>query len=450
MDVASASARCFSARDVQLLQRAGDRIALSIDRARLFDDERRARREAEAAHAVAARQASELDRVFEAMADAVVIHNEQGQIVKTNAAARRLLGLHAAPPGFYSLSFGERMAFYDPHDCQGRPITLENNPSARTLRGEVLTEAAAVDFRMRSLDGRDLDVNFSATPLRNGEGRIVGAVNILRDQTERHRLEREREEASTRELALRETNERLETYVAMAAHDLRSPLAISRMQVEATRHLLLKKAEQTRRSSGAQFEMFTQVATAVESVQQNIDRLWRLVQQLMDAARARAGILVLERRPVQLDALVRDCIEDLRLLTPSRPLILDLPAPGPVAVDADPDRVGQVVSNLLSNAARYSDEESPIRVALRVVGSTHRAVRVQVRDHGVGIPEEEQATIWERYQRARTQQEATGLGLGLYIVRTIVELHGGRVGLKSAPGKGSTFWFTLPLESAAS
>jgi signal transduction histidine kinase len=126
-----------------------------------------------------------------------------------------------------------------------------------------------------------------------------------------------------------------------------------------------------------------------------------------------------------------------------------------VVVDADADRLGQVLGNYLANAVRYSRDSQPITVTLRVVepapGATGgQEARVEVRDHGSGIAPEEQATIWKRFQRARSASELTGgLGLGLYIARTIVELHGGSVGVESALGEGSIFWFTVPLATPA-
>jgi signal transduction histidine kinase len=191
------------------------------------------------------------------------------------------------------------------------------------------------------------------------------------------------------------------------------------------------------------------------------------------------GTLVLQRQPVQLAALVRACVDEQRLLNPARVIALDVPDPADIpanasreagarsiVVDADEDRLGQVLTNYLTNAQRYSPEDRPIEVTLRLLdveaadvsaeagpdsgpdggtGAVRRVARVEVRDHGVGITTDDQATIWNRFQRARNVNEAWGLGLGLYIARTIVELHGGRVGVESSVGQGSTFWFTLPL-----
>ncbi|MGE5333622.1 MAG: sensor histidine kinase, partial [Nitrososphaerota archaeon] len=155
--------------------------------------------------------------------------------------------------------------------------------------------------------------------------------------------------------------------------------------------------------------------------------------------------------------LVTLCQQEVRpmQMAEMRELHVNLPDE-PVMVQADRDRIGQVLANLLSNADRYSPIEQPITLTLRIERETTAVggaqVRVLIRDEGAGIPEQEQAHVWERFHRAVGTQPRPGtgvsLGLGLYISREIIERHGGTMGLESAPGKGSTFWFTLPLAEA--
>jgi signal transduction histidine kinase len=165
-------------------------------------------------------------------------------------------------------------------------------------------------------------------------------------------------------------------------------------------------------------------------------------------------------------------VEEQRLLNPSRTITLNLCESGEadmpqLVVSADADRLCQVLTNYLTNAVRYSPGDKPIEVSLHRVGKGaetenildyppadatehtagvvgHGMARVEVRDHGPGIPLEEQETIWGRFQRAHSVMEVSGLGLGLYISQMIVGMHGGQVGVESTVGRGSTFWFTMP------
>ncbi len=177
-----------------------------------------------------------------------------------------------------------------------------------------------------------------------------------------------------------------------------------------------------------------------------VARLERLVNDVLDVSRVQAGMLDLHPASTDLGTIVREAVGEQRQATPSRTLLLQLPAAQPVPVYADADRLGQVVTNYLTNALKYSPAEQPVVVGLDVAG---HEVRVWVRDQGPGLPQEEQGRIWERFHRVKgiEVQSGTGvgLGLGLHICRTIIERHQGLVGVESAPGQGSTFWFTLPL-----
>src|SRR5260370_31484046 len=148
-------------------------------------------REREAAQAQAERQAEQLDRIFEAAADGLLVWDAEGQLVRENAAARRILGLDAAPPDFDQLPLRERLALMAARDEQGRPVAIEEWPTMRALRGEVEAGAGAQthDVRMRALDGREVEVTFSTAPLRDRKGHVVGVVSLLHDQTESLRLD---------------------------------------------------------------------------------------------------------------------------------------------------------------------------------------------------------------------------------------------------------------------
>jgi signal transduction histidine kinase len=176
----------------------------------------------------------------------------------------------------------------------------------------------------------------------------------------------------------------------------------------------------------------------------------RLVSDLVDVARVQSGRLELHLAPTDLAAVARQALEEQRQVHPERTLVLEGPADLRVPVMADAHRLGQVVTNYLTNALKYSPADCPVMLGLEVAPrGTAPQARVWVRDDGPGLPPDEQERIWERFQRAPgiAVQSGTGvgLGLGLHISRTIIELHHGQVGVQSAPGQGSTFWFSLPL-----
>jgi signal transduction histidine kinase/integral membrane sensor domain MASE1 len=403
-----------------------------------------------------AEQAEQLDRIVEGMGEGLFVYDTQGQIVRTNAAARRLLGLGAAPPNFSQWPGEERITLYAPHERQdGQMLSPNEWLAARALAGsgDVLRTTEARDVRMRTLDGRELEVSASVAPLHNPVGQVVGAVLLLSDRTERNQLVREREEARASELALRELNQQLDTFVAVAAHDLNQPVTAGKLVISLAQRQIQRAVAKSQHATGEYMVPFTQVKSVLDAAQRSLDRLWRLVQQLLDVTRARQGILTLNRQPCLLEDLVRAGVEEQRLLTPGRALTLDLSEAGesPIMVDADAERLSQVLANYLTNAVRYSPIDQPIEVALKLIhqvpedgGGT--IVQVLVRDHGPGIAPEQHTTIWDRFQRAHSASEAGGgLGLGLYIARTIIERHGGNVGVESTVGEGATFWFTLPL-----
>ena len=172
---------------------------------------------------------------------------------------------------------------------------------------------------------------------------------------------------------------------------------------------------------------------------QQADRLNRLVSELLDTSRIQAGQLQLDRKPVDLARIVRMTVEEQRHAFPERIIALSLPE-GPLSVFADADRIGQVVTNYLTNALKYSQEDRPVEIGVQVEG---QQARVWVRDQGPGIPQDAQVHLWERFHRVPGIEvqsgSGIGLGLGLHISKTIIEYHQGQVGVQSVPGEGSTF-----------
>ncbi len=438
-------ARAFDGRELEVNASAAplrDRDGHIVGAVSVLHDvtwRRQLEHEREAARVQAETQADQLDRIFEAAAEGLIVWDAEGRMVRTNAAAHRILGLDAAPPDFCELSPSERLARYAPRDEQGRPLSAEEWPFMCAMQMEGGTGQCA-DIRMRVLDGRELEINASSAPLRDREGHLVGAVCVIHDQTERKRL-----------------------VLATAAHDTRTPLTATLGYVELAQRQFQRLAAAVRSERPDLARQVEAVRGRLDEVGHGAERLSRLVEVLFDTAAIRSGRLELHRAPCDLAALVGEQVAEQRMAAPYRTIRLHTPEAGrfipviPVAADAD--RIGQVVANYLTNALKYAPPEHPVEVSVEVPMALGGGwARVAVRDRGPGLPEAEQERVWEPFHRAQGITAQGGkqsgvhggsLGLGLHICKAIVEAHGGRVGVESAVGEGSTFWFTLPLAQAA-
>jgi PAS domain S-box-containing protein len=254
---------------------------------------------------------------------------------------------------------------------------------------------------------------------------------------ERERLLRERADARATELALREANRRMDEFLGMTSHELKTPLTSIKGNTQLT-------ARQLKNS----LQGFQKMHDMLENSERQIKLLDRLVDDLLDISRSQTNHLELNLAPCDMKDIIRTSVEEQRLTWPNRTITLEMPAEQVGLVSADCDRISQVIANYLTNALKYSAEDRPVLVELR---QEAEQVRFAVIDEGVGLSADEQNHIWERFYRAQgvevmsiSHTSMMGLGLGLYICKMIIELHHGSVGVESSPGVGSTFWFTLP------
>ena len=266
---------------------------------------------------------------------------------------------------------------------------------------------------------------------------------------ERERLLRERETAEAHVLALTEINLQLDTFLGMAGHELKTPLTTSVVNTQLARRRLERLRAEIARLVP---EDAARIAPHMDTLEELVARVagagereTRLVNDLLDVTRIQANRLELTPDRFDLVALARDVVSEQQANLPQRTITLEAPEE-PLPVHADADRIRQVITNYLTNALKYSPVSEPVTVRLVIEDC---CARLCVTDTGQGIPAEEQERIWDRFHRAPGIEVASGsgvgLGLGLYICRQIIERHDGSVGLWSAPGQGSTFWFTLPL-----
>jgi signal transduction histidine kinase/PAS domain-containing protein len=326
-----------------------------------------------------------------------------------------------------------------PYNQLPNPYGITNTLVAPMRAGSELVGVLSLDYR-----GERHEFTQGELALAEAVAQLAALV------IERERMLREREEARAKELALLTVNQRMDEFLGMAAHDLKSPVASGKVTAQVAARRISRVVSALGSEQGQTTAAFAEVQRTLETVARSMDRLARLVDRLLDVSRVRTGKLELRPAPCDLAAIVRQCVEEQRVLAPGRSIRLNLRETREVPVVADADRIAQVATNYLTNALRYSPEDRPVQVQLGVADGW---ARVAVRDEGPGIPEAERETIWARFERAPGVRQLTGkdtgLGLGLYISREIVERHGGQVGVESEPGKGSTFWFTLPLASSA-
>ncbi len=341
------------------------------------------------------------------MADA-----ETGYLVETNKQAERLLGR-------------SREELLRMHQQEIHPPDQAEEYRRRFAAHATWGREADYDGAVVCKDGSIVPVRITAAPIELGGKKFV--LQLFHDITEQKRMEEK----------LKETDRRKDEFLAMLAHELRNPLAPIRNAVE-----ILK------RESGLQSGSLPWVTDVIS---RQVEQMTNLVDDLLDVARITRGHIQLQKEHVLLADVIVRAVETAHPLIQARnhALSVDLPQ-WPVWLKADPARLVQVVDNLLNNAAKYTPEGGRIRLTARCEGTDE--VIIEVSDNGIGIPAALQPHIFELfYQTNRTlDRSQEGLGLGLYLVHTLVKMHGGRIeAISDGPGRGSTFIVHLPLMAHA-
>lgn len=509
IQVGSVRRRRFTREDVELLQLVADRVALAIERSRLYEDAVRARDEAEATR-------HRVFTILESITDAFFGLDDEWRFTYVNAGAERLLrrrredllgrsvwdefpeavgttfwreyhravaervsvafeefypplGLwvevHAYPADYglsvYFQDVTERkraeaalreseqrfrqladampqlvwtaspdgnVDYYNERHREFQGIAKEQggswqwapvvHPDDLSATGEAWERALRtgstyeIAHRVLRADGTYRWYLSRGVPVRDDQGRIVRWYGTATDIDDQKRAQVERED-----------------YVNVISHDLRAPLTIILGQAQ----LIQRFPERT--------ELVRKNADAIVV---GARRMTAMIQDLVDAARLEAGQMKLTRVPVDLRQFVLDVRSRMALALTGRDDRIRVEAPAELPpVFADPVRLERILMNLLTNALKYSPPDTPVEVSL---ARRDGEVVTSVSDHGRGIPPEEMPRLFERYYRVKGPGDCKeGLGLGLYIVRGLVEAHGGRVWATSEVGKGSTFSFSLPV-----
>jgi PAS domain S-box-containing protein len=277
-----------------------------------------------------------------------------------------------------------------------------------------------------------------------------GVAKLTTLLIERERLLRERAKADARELALRQAKERMDEFLSIVSHELRTPLTTIKGNIQLARLRLRSSLREVPADNAVLQSMLEEIQLMLERAERQTNVQNRMVSDLLDISRLQADKLELRLVPCDLATIVLELVEDQRSTTPKRALSLKMPEGETAPILADPERIGQVLNNYLTNALKYSPVDRPVEVQLK---KQENMVRVLVRDEGPGLTPSEQEQVWERFYQVegikRQRGASVGLGLGLHICREIVEQHQGEVGVESTKGEGSTFWFTLPFSEPA-
>jgi PAS domain S-box-containing protein len=378
--------------------------------------ENAARRAAEEA----LRESSEKYRVtLESIGDAVIATDPAGRVEFMNLVAQELTGWSAAE------SIGRHL------DEVFQILNEDTRETVESPVAKVLRIGSSVGLANHTLlvrrDGSELPIDDSGAPIRDLRGRMRGVVLVFRDLTERHALERE---LLAKTETLQEADRRKNDFLAMLAHELRNPLAPVRNGIEVLR----------RRPDAMT------VQRMADMMGRQMNHMVRLVDDLLDVSRLTKGKIELRLLPVKIPVLLQAAEEMARPLFEAAGVELQLVEPIPdVQVHGDHARLVQVLSNLLSNAARFSSRGQKVRLQGNVNGNH---AEISVVDQGAGIAGENLLKVFELFYQEKTglYREHSGLGVGLTISQTIVEMHGGTVAAESPGlGLGSTFTVRLPV-----
>ncbi len=243
-----------------------------------------------------------------------------------------------------------------------------------------------------------------------------------------------------------QARQRMDVFLGIASHELKNPLTSIKGNIQLSKRQLQRIVNGLPDDVVGLEKRLNDVRGMLDRAERQIDFQNRLIGDLVDTTRIQAEKLELRVQPTELWRIIRQAVEEQRTLHPQRVIELDLPPVDQLILSIDGDRIGQVVTNYMTNALKYSEVEKPIAVQIALTASQ---VRIAVTDQGPGLSPLHQRQIWERFYRVpevKVQSgSGVGLGLGLHICRTIIEHHRGQVGVESQVGVGSTFWFTLPL-----
>lgn len=345
-------------------------------------------------------ESAKLAAIITSSDDAIISKTLESVITSWNSSAERMFGYTADE------MIGETIYKLIPDDRQNE----ETDIIERLRRGERVEH---FETRRLASDGRLIDVSLTISPVKDRNGNIIGASKIARDITERK---------------LDET--RKNDFIGMVSHELKTPLTSLSAILQVTSAKLKNNPD-------------TFLRGAMERANSQVKKMTAMINGFLNISRLESGKIVLDRQEFDLYGLLRDIVEETNLVSPTHTIHLDECAA--IRVNADLDKIASVITNLVSNAVKYSSKGQPIEVHCK---KEQDIVVVSVRDQGMGIPPQDLPRVFDRYFRSENQQtrHIAGFGIGLYLSAEIIRRHNGEIWAESESGKGSTFYFSLPLD----
>ena len=351
-----------------------------------------------------------LAAIIDSSDDAIVSKNLDGVITSWNQGAEKIFG-------------------YKEHEAVGKHISLiipvaligeEAHIISQIRSGKRISHFETVRL---TKDGREINISLTVSPVKNKIGNVIGASKIARDITEKFELEQQQKLLTER---LQELNYYKDEFMAMASHELKTPLTVIKANLQVLEQMV-------QHDSNMDF---------VSKSLRQVNKLSDLITDLLDVSKIQTGKLELNQTAFALQPFLTEIIDSIQQASPSHTITLTTENPNIIA-KGDRDRLEQVVINILTNAVKYSPNAEAVAVN---AGIRDGMILVEVRDSGIGIPPDDVDKVFTRFFRVRGLASTfSGSGIGLYISSEIIKRHGGNIWVESEAGKGSVFYFTIPL-----
>ncbi len=390
------SGRHYTQADLAMAEELASRASLAIHNARLYRAVQQSR--------------DQLDIILQGVADGIIVYDKDSHIIYANEAAARMTGfasvqamLETPPTGIV-----ER---YELIDEQRQPFSHSRLTHARVLAGE--RDAQTIIGYKNTATGQPERWSLvKSSPVFGERGEVTMVVTIVHDITERILAEQRKDE-----------------FISMTSHELKTPVTSLKGFTNVLQRRLAKQGDE----QGLHY---------LNRMDTQLNKLTKLISDLLDISRMQTGKLVFQIEAFDLDTLIHETVENVQAATTTHQLLIEGRTSAQVL--GDKDRLGQVFINLLTNAVKYSPQANKVLVCL---SRDQEQAIVSVQDFGVGIDQAHHQKIFERFYQVTDPKEATypGLGIGLYISREIVERHHGSLEVESRKGEGATFSVTLPL-----